>query len=337
MKPIRETCIPRDDVLKGDLEDAIFAADFGHVVADRGPEVYKDPAEFFRNTHPAAPLKKIVTTIFERLADPNESGAVMRLSTGFGGGKTHALIALWHLARNVGDTPMGTELLPAAGRPNEVIVAGIDAQKFGTTVCASHEDDGIDTHSLWGELAFQLGGPQAYAQMEAVDDRTDVPDDTTLRAILPDQPLLILMDELVIYMAQLGDQAQGALLSFLGKLITEVSASRQAVLVITDPGKQAVYHVQSQELAEAIRQAAGQIDDILGRKMSDFDPIGAETAQVIVRRLFDQVDKGAAETVSAEYYNTYQRVASEYPDLLPPGASTREFAERIVQWLHLMG
>ena len=330
MKPIRETCTPRDEVLKGDLQDAIFAAEFGHVVVGRAPEVYQDPTEFFRNTHPAANLTKVVRTIFERLADPNEAGAAVRLSTGFGGGKTHTLIALWHLANNIGQTMLGTELLPAAGRPKTVVVAGVDAQKFGTTVCASH--DGIETHSLWGELAYQLGGAEGYAEMQAVDDPLDVPHDDKVGAMLPDDPVLVLLDELVIYMALLGEQAQGALLSFVSKLISEVGARHQAVLVITDPAGQPAYAKEAQALADVTKRldAALRLEDVLGRKMSYFDPIGSETAQVINRRLFDSVDKSAAQALSAGYYNAYQRVASEYPDLLPPDAATMDYAQRIV-------
>ena len=331
MNPIRETCIPRREVLKGDLEDAIFAADFGYVVANRAPAVYQDPAEFFRNTHPAAPLKKVVTTIFERLADPHEAGAAVRLSTGFGGGKTHTLIALWHLAQHITETTLGTELLPAAGRPREVVVAGIDAQKFGSTVCATH--GALETHSLWGELAFQLGREAGYAAIQAMDDPLNVPHDAVVRAMLPDKPTLILLDELVIYMALLSEQAQGALLSFLSKLIAEVGARRQAVVVITDPARQPAYEKEAQALAEVTKQLAAsqRLDDVLGRKMSDFDPIGNETAQVIIRRLFEGVDKDAAQVVSAEYYNAYQRVAAEYPDLLPHRATTKDYAQRIVE------
>lgn len=319
MKPIRNTCVPRPDLLKGDLEDAIFAADFGHVVSGVAPKVYGDPAEFFHNTHPAAPLRKVVSTIFERLADPTESGAAVRLSTGFGGGKTHTLIALWHLANHITDATLGTDLLAAAGRPKKVVVAGIDAQKFGTTICASHDD--LETHSLWGELAYQLGGPAAYAKIQAVDDPTDVPHDGAVRALLPEGPVLILMDELVIYMAQLSDQAQGALLSFLSKLISEIGARHQAVAVITDPARQPAFLAQAQALANVAQQlaAAQRLDDILGRKTSDFDPIGTESAQVINRRLFDRVDKNAAEAVSAEYFNAavVATLRRHYPDRFP--------------------
>ena len=98
--------------MQGDLTDALFAADFGYVIEGIAPAVYQDSQVFLRNTHPTAALRKIVTTIFGRLADPNESGAALRLSTGFGGGKSHTLITLWHLAQNVDQTTMGTELHP---------------------------------------------------------------------------------------------------------------------------------------------------------------------------------------------------------------------------------
>lgn len=158
LKSVRDACTPRPEVLKGDLEDAIFAAEFGYVIDGRAPDVYRKPIEFFRNTHPAQRLKKVVTTIFERLADPKEAGAAVRLSTGFGGGKTHTLIALWHLANNITKTTLGTDLLPAAGRPKSVAVAGIDASK------------GLTAKSLWGELALRFGGKAALAKLKTHDD-----------------------------------------------------------------------------------------------------------------------------------------------------------------------
>ena len=324
MKPIRETCIPRAEVLKGDLEDAVFAADFGLVVEGRAPKVYQDPEEFFRNTHPATPLTKVVITIFERLANPQEAGAAVRLSTGFGGGKTHTLIALWHLAKDITRTTLGTELLPAAGRPKRVVVAGIDAGKFGSTVCGSH--GGLQTHSLWGELAFQLGGEAGYQRVQALDELTNVPDAATIRAMFPEGPTLILFDELVEYMAKLKVEEQKPLLAFLSSLIAEVGARSQAVVVITDTAGQPVWQDEAEELKKM--QADQRLAEVLGRRTSDFDPIGDETAQVIIRRLFERVDKAAAQEVSVEYHNAYQRVAAEYPDLLPPEAASLDYANR---------
>jgi hypothetical protein len=318
-------------VLKGDLEDAIFAANFGYVVAGIAPKVYQDPEEFFRNTHPAELLKKLVATIFQRLADPQDAGAAIRLSTGFGGGKTHTLIALWHLARNISRANLGTELLPAAGRPHKVAVAGIDAGEFGAQVCGTHGS--LQTHSLWGELAYQLGGEEGYNRLKDIDNPASVPDKNTIRAMLPADPTLILLDEIVIYMAILHDRSQGQLLAFLNALIGEVGARKQAVLVITDPAGQAAYQKETEKLADVTRlqEADKRLSDVLGRSMSNYEAIGKETAQVILRRLFESVGKHAAEEVSAEYYNTYQRVLAEHPDVLPPEAATPDYAQRIVQ------
>jgi predicted AAA+ superfamily ATPase len=82
---ILTSCGPRSEVLKGDLDDAVFATDFGDLIAGKAPPVYGAAATFFRNTHPAAPLCKIVQAVFGGLAGPHEAGTALRLSTGFGG------------------------------------------------------------------------------------------------------------------------------------------------------------------------------------------------------------------------------------------------------------
>ena len=102
-----------------------------------------------------------------------------------------------------------------------------------------------------------------------------------------------MIDELVVYMATLSDQEQGALLAFLKSLMGEISARRQAVLVITDTAGQSAYKQQADALAQA---AAGQrLGEVVKRSVSDFDPIGEEAAQVISRRLFEHIDRVAAE------------------------------------------
>ena len=53
---VRDFCVPREDVLRGEINDAIFAADFGDLVSDGAPDVYRDPATFYANTHPAREL-----------------------------------------------------------------------------------------------------------------------------------------------------------------------------------------------------------------------------------------------------------------------------------------
>jgi len=334
MKLVRTACLLRPEVQKGELTDAIFAADFGDLIAGQAPEVYQEASVFFRNTHPAQQLRKVVTTVFERLTSKKESGACLRLSTGFGGGKTHTLMALYHLASNIDDTTRGTELLPAAGRPKQVAVAAIDASKFGATVCGRHGN--LQTHSLWGEIAFQLGATEGHKRVKSVDDPETGPDAALVRKMLPSGPVLLLLDELVVYLAQLTERGQNALLSFVGQLMSEVGARRQAVLVVTDPSDQRAYIKQSQQLRSLSvkekqeAEAAATLDDVLGRKMTDHDPIGKEAAQVIARRLFESVDRDAAEAVSSQYFDAYARIAEEHPGTLPREATSPDYARRIV-------
>ena len=328
---VRDSCKPRLEVLEGDLDDAIFAADFGDLIAgDPGtPAVYSDAATFFANTHPAKDLQRIAQHVFGRLAKKEEGGAAIRLSTGFGGGKTHTLMALWHLARNIGDTKLGTELLPAAGRPGKVAVVAVDGSKAGSPVFLRH--GGIEVKSLQGEVAYWLGGAAALRKIGKADDVGAQPDEKLVASLLPDQPVLILLDELVIYMAGLSDQGQSNVLAFVNKLVSIAVKRPQTVLVITDPGAAQMAYSRVTQLLQKTLDAAEKLDEILGRKASDFDPIGAESARVIARRLFQRVDHGAAETVSAVYHDLYERVSQELPDHLPTTAASPEYAKRIVE------
>ncbi len=320
-------CKPREDVLKGDLDDAIFAADFGHLIAETAPTVYGDAKTFFHNTHPAKELTRVVRLVFERLADSKEAGAVVRLSTGFGGGKTHTLMALWHLAHNIGDPSLGTELLPAAGRPKKVKVVAVDGSKAGVPEFARHKDCAV--HSLWGEIFYRLGGAKAVMALGDADRPEASPSDDQLAAVLPNGPVLFLLDELVIYMAKLSATGQGNLLGFMRSLSSVVVNRKQAVLVVTDPATQQAYAGDAARLGASLA-AARMLAEETGRRASDFDPIGTESAQVIVRRLFDTVDRTAAEACSAAYHQLYGRVLEEHPELLPREAGSPDYARRIV-------
>ncbi len=330
---VMDACKPRDEVLKtDDLDDAIFAADFGNLVAGTAPEVYGDPKRFFQNTHPARELRRVVQAVFARLTEKNEGGATIRLSTGFGGGKTHTLMALWHLANNIADPAMGTDLLPAAGRPKQITSVAVDAGKAGVPEFNSHGR--VKTHSLWGEIFYWFGGDAALRTLGKADDPEASPNEGQIEKVLPKGPVLILLDELVIYMAKLSDRGQGNMLGFLNSLASVASRRPQTVLIVTDPAGQAAYATQSATLARELgkQQAAAQIlNDVFDRKVSDFDPIGRESAQVITRRLFKYIDSVAAQTASATYQSLYERVLQESPGALPPDAAGAKCAEEVVR------
>jgi hypothetical protein len=322
-------CKPRKEILKGDLEDAIFAADFGDLIADKAPPVYGNAKTFFQNTHAAKQLRKVVQLVFGRLAETKEGGATIRLSTGFGGGKTHTLMALWHLASHIDDSSMGTELLAAAGRPKKVTVVAVDASKAGYPDFGSHGN--VKVHSLWGELFYQFGGATALKALGKADDPEASPNEGAIEKVFPNGPVLLLLDELVIYMAKLSERGQGNILGFLNSLSSVVGKRHETVLVVTDPARQIAYAKQAAKLADALPAAAGKLDEMFGRKASDFDPIGDESALVIVRRLFEKVDAAAAQGASAAYHSLYQRVLDESADALPQHAVSSDYSSKLVQ------
>lgn len=317
-------CKPREEVLKGDLQDAIFAAHFGDVITGSAPKVYKDAGIFFRNTYPTKRLKQVVQAIFSRLADADEPGATVRLSTGYGGGKTHTLIALWHLGQHLSDASLGTDLLPLAGRPSKLKLIAVDAQTAGHVV-ARHGD--AEVKSLWGEIVYGLGGKPAWRKLGVADDPEKAhPDEPLLLSCFPEGPVLILLDEIVMYMATLSHQGRGNLLGFLAKLAAIASKRPQTVLVVTDPAAQYIYTQEAEELASALA-----LDDLFGKYANDYDPIGDEAAKVIVTRLFDKVKPQAAQAAAATYHALYERVLDDTPGALPRATATPEYAARIVE------
>lgn len=322
-------CKPRKEVLKGDLEDAVFAADFGDLISGKAPKVYGDAKTFFQNTHPARQLRKVVEVVFARLASPKEAGATIRLSTGFGGGKTHTLMALWHLAGNIDDLSLGAELLPAAGRPKEVEVVAVDAAKAGVPEFARH--GALKVHSLWGEVFFWLSGAKAVKALGKADDPEASPSEAQIRAAFPKGPVLILLDELVIYMAKLAERGQGNVLGFVNSLASVVTKRPQTVMIVTDPAGQVAYATQAAQLARGLEAVASKLDEVLGRKMTDFDPIGDESARVIGRRLFSKIDATAAQAASATYHALYQRVVSESPGAVAAQVADAGYAKDIVE------
>lgn len=320
---VKQGSRPRDDVRNGELDDAIFAASFGKLIRNEGPDIYRKADRFFQNTHPTSALTKLCKDVFGRLASTTDSGAVLRLSTGFGGGKTHALMTLWHLAQNIGNPSMGGDLLAPAGRQKKVKVVGVDAEGAGYPIFARHHEQ--EARSLAAELAFQLGGPSALNAFGPANLAAASPDERTVEAMLPNEPILILLDELVLYMAKLTRQEVGNLIGFLRTLITAIVSRKQAVLVITDPADQPA----DAENAARLGQLAREIEQQTGRQATVIEPIGNETAQVIIRRLFESVDAEAAAKASADYHGLYERVAEEHPELVPEESRSPQYAERI--------
>lgn len=205
LKPWREIVHPHPDVAGGRYQQAEFAADLHQVYQGGAASEYQDPVEFFRRTFITQGLRRLLTQAIERLSGSG-GDPVIDLQTNFGGGKTHSLLALYHVA---GGTPAAQlpgvdELLKETGggalpQANRAVLVGT---KIGPG-SVHRKDDGTEVRTLWGELAWQLGGAQGYA-LVADADRTATNPGTALETLFRTYgPCLVLVDEWVAYARQL--------------------------------------------------------------------------------------------------------------------------------------
>ncbi len=202
LKPWREIITPHADVASGDYMEAEFAADLAQVYRGEGSDEYRDPEEFFRRTYITVGLRELLSGALQRITQTG-GDPVVELQTNFGGGKTHSMLALYHLFSGVptssleGMEPVlkeaGVESAPKANR----------AVLVGTALTPGDVDtkpDGTEVRTMWGEMAWQLGGAEAFALVAASDRNGTSPGSADLAELFRKfGPCLILIDEWVAY------------------------------------------------------------------------------------------------------------------------------------------
>ena len=209
LKPWREVVVPHPDVASGRYQQAEFAADLWQVHLGEGTDEYRDPAEFFRRTYLTESLKRMLAGAVRRLAGQG-GDPVVQLQTNFGGGKTHSMLALYHLFSGASPSDLtGVDVVlqeAESGLPEAVRRVVLVGNKIspGNPVT---KDDGTVVRTLWGELAWQLGGREAFARIAADDENGTSPGDALRELFKEYGPCLILIDEWVAYARQLHDQS----------------------------------------------------------------------------------------------------------------------------------
>lgn len=321
---IFQTCTPRPEVLAGELPDAIFAADLWDVVC-RKPGThpdYLDPARFFAGTHPTENLKLLVKEVTERLAGVAGGTPVFRLETGFGGGKTHSLIAAVHAAREgerlaerLADFRIGK--FPS---PDTVKVAAFVGEESDPLSGNEHVvgDDKIRTYTPWGQIAALAGGKRGYEVVRANDEQGVAPSREALEEALGDSPALIVIDELVLYMARAfalkEDQARSRVNSqwptFLQTLFKLAAQRPRTVVILTLPSEQDANRKLTGELKQhipTVLETVDEVGDTAGRQAKNLTPTQSnERAAVLGRRLFEKVQQEHAGDVAAAFTAYYE-------------------------------
>ena len=169
LKPWRDVITPHEDVASGRYQQAEFAADLSQVHQGEGAAEYREPLEFFRRTYLTDSLKQLLVDAIRRLSGQG-GDPVVQLQTNFGGGKTHSMLALYHLFSGVTPTDLAgmDELMQQAGasklpQAKRVVLVGTKISP-GKPV---EKEEGVEVRTLWGELAWQLGGKAAWQMLDA--------------------------------------------------------------------------------------------------------------------------------------------------------------------------
>ena len=198
---IFSTCRPRADVLGGTVRDDEFMADLSRVVNGTAPTDYLDPAAFFAKSYSTRGMKELLKAVCLRLSGKGgEVSSIIRLGTQYGGGKTHALIALVHAVRGAKDvTNLSDFVEPAILPMGTVRVAALDGENADPANGLTLEP-GLLARSLWGEMAYRLAGRDGYERVRESDERHIAPGAPTIRELFGGQPTLILLDEISVYL-----------------------------------------------------------------------------------------------------------------------------------------
>lgn len=332
LKPWREIAIPHEDVLKGTFQQAEFAADISKVHQGTATPEYQDAELFFQRTFITEGMRLLLDSVVKRLAglggDP-----VVQLQTAFGGGKTHTLLSVYHLAEGKKPTTklQGiNKILTDAGIVElpKAKVAVLDGVELLDLASKPRVHGSTKVKTLWGELAWQLGGAEAVAKIKEADADGTAPGKGVLAEILADAaPCIVLMDELVRYVSQfeegkvLSGGTYDTQLSFIQSLTEAMKAVPNAILLASLPFSDR--EAGSQQGVKALKA----LEHYFGRVQALWKPVATEEAfEIVRRRLFANVnDRLAADEVCRAYADFYTANAGDFP----PETQAAGYLERL--------
>ncbi len=339
LKPWREVIAPSSDVALGTFQEAEFAADLQQVY-DGGAIAteYGNPVSFFNQTYITPGIRTLLVNTLKRLSG-NGGDPVIQTKTGFGGGKTHSLIALYHLINSADALVNNTSSEGGSTRSSKEIgdiikEAGIHSKDMPSTAIAVLDGThlaptdtrttpaGDPRNTLWGEMAYQLGGQDAYEIVGQAAREGTAPAGAQLDELFSSVgPCLILMDELVAYVRNVQSDQEGSIYTFLQALSQSVSRSKNVALVITLPES-------NMELGgETGQEALARMEHIFGRIEAIWEPLEVSEAFAVVRRrLFgDVTDEDERDHTCEAFSRMYGQNRSEYPR----GVSESHYLQRM--------
>ena len=343
LKPWREIVTPHRDVASGQYQQAEFAADLWQVHLGEGTDEYRDPVEFFRRTYLTESLKGLLVGAIHRLAGRG-GDPVVQLQTNFGGGKTHSILALYHLFSGTASGELdGIDPILQEAEATE-LAAARRVVLVGNKISPGNpvtKPDGTVVRTLWGELAWQLGGKKAFARVAADDEKATSPGDALRELFNEYGPCLILIDEWVAYARQLHDQSDlpaggfETQFSFAQVLTESAKLANNCLLVISLPASDTAGspHTQADDVevgGQRGREALDRLRNVVGRIESSWRPASAEESfEIVRRRLFEPFtdpvqfrDRDVVARAFAEFYRTQHQE-------FPPECRDADYEKRI--------
>ena len=330
LKPWREVMPPNRDVAEGAFQQAEFMADLQRVHdGSADANIYGNPINFFGQTYITPGLKSLLENALRRLAglggDP-----VVQTKTGFGGGKTHSLIALYHLVKNFAaltSSPVNGQrqqtsleiraIAAAAGlspeQEMEASIAVLDGQ-FISPSDPYTTDDGDPLNTLWGVMAWQLGGQEAYNRIGQSAREGTAPGGRQLDDLFASVgPCLILIDEPLAYIRNAKAEQRERIYTFMQALTQSAAHNSQVFVVLTLP--QNAVEIGGETGQAAMTQLESTLGNIMHRAEATWEPLAVNEAFAVVRRrLFGEVvDTAARDSACAAFATMYGNGRGEYP------------------------
>ncbi len=356
LKSVLETCVPRESIIKGTFNPEIFTAALSPVVKYYQGEksnidaIYTDAKLFFtQGTYLTDGMKTTLRNVFARLSGDNGAPSVQRLETAFGGGKTHTLIACTHIASKgkelagvLSDVFGSGDMLPEPGSVRIVGVAGDELPVVKTI------GNKLSPFTLWGEIAYQIGGANLYAEVQSEAESFAPPGIRFFDTIFADKKTLILIDEIAQYAARLEVSQPGrgvnSVAAFVLSLCNYAQAHSNIAAVITlastvnafaeatDEIKRALQNISNNEVTgemveDIITNATRELMDVSVRTSLTVTPVQSnEISYVLAKRLFEKIDTTYAKNVVNEYAAMYMA----NPSAVPPEASKSTYKDRML-------
>jgi len=318
MKPWREIAVPHADVLKGTFQQAEFAADISAVHSGKAPKEYQDAAAFFERTYITEGMRLLLTQVAQRLSGQGGE-PVIQLQTAFGGGKTHTMLAVLHLASRqcaLNDLHGIPTLVEKAGLMDvpKATVAVLDGTAYSPGQGWKRGRTTIKT--LWGELAWQLGKGEAFDLVKEADASGTSPGKEVLKTLLENAaPCVVLMDELVAYFSQLEDGKSYSGGTFESN-IAFIQALTEAVKLVPTAVVLASLPESNTEVGGSRGTAALKaLEKRFGRVQALWKPVATEEAfEIVRRRLFEPIkDLKSRDAVCGAFADAYAGEGAKLP------------------------